>query len=168
MNTVITPKVSPATRQLINRTAAAVLSAYTLTTVHHVYGGLADGAANRLLVPVIMLVPLLIALGTLFIFRRTSTRVALVVFSVVTITSFVILSGILHGGYAHVYKDLIFLLNAPPELYVALNPDEHYPPDNVFFEITGVLEVVTAYFVARYTYRLVRDNRKSNAAEQNT
>jgi len=43
-----------------------------------------------------------------------------------------------------------------------LNPDEHYPPDDIFFEITGVLETVTGYFIALFTYRLIRDRQQSD------
>ena len=32
--------VKPTTKQLINRTALAILAAYALTTIHHIYGGL--------------------------------------------------------------------------------------------------------------------------------
>lgn len=166
MNVVRTPEVSLTTRQIIDRTAVVLLSAYGLTTVHHVYGGLVDSASNRLLVPIIMLFPLLITLGLLYFYRNTRSKTALTVFSIITIVFFVLLSGILHGAYAHVYKDLIFLLNGPSELYIALNPDEHYPPDNVFFEITGILEVVAAFFVARCTYRLVCDSQKSSAVSR--
>jgi hypothetical protein len=77
------------------------------------------------------------------------------------VASLVILSGLLHGGYAHAYKDILFIVGGPPELYFPLNPDEHYPPDDIFFEITGVLDIVTAYFTALFTLRLIRDRQKS-------
>jgi hypothetical protein len=58
------------------------------------------------------------------------------------------------------YKDVLFLLDGPPTLYYALNPNEHYPPDDVFFEITGVLELVTGYLIALFTSRLIRDKQQ--------
>ncbi len=61
--------ISTGTSQLINRAMLAVLAAYALTTVHHIYGGLVDGAPDRLLVPVIMLFPLLIMLWSLHVYR---------------------------------------------------------------------------------------------------
>jgi hypothetical protein len=51
-------------------------------------------------------------------------------------------------------------VNGPPELYYPSNPDEHYPPDNIFLEITGVLDIVTGYFLALLTYRLIRDRQQ--------
>jgi hypothetical protein len=152
--------VTPTTRRLANRTALAILAAYGLTTVHHIYGGLVDEAPNRLRVPFIMAIPSLVALGSLRRYKRTGGRAALATSSTVAVLSWVVLSGIVHGGYAHAYKDILFLADGPPELYYPLNPDEHYPPDNIFFEITGVLETVTAYFIALLTYRLIRDRQQ--------
>jgi hypothetical protein len=156
--------VKPTTGQLINRAALAILAAYALTTVHHVYGGLVDHAPDRLLVPVIMAVPTLVALGALYQYRQTGSRTALAIFSTVAVLAWVVLSGLVHGAYAHAYKDVLFLVDGPPRLYYPLNPQEHFPPDDIFFEITGVLEVVTAYFVGLFTLRLIRDRRQSGYA----
>jgi hypothetical protein len=75
------------------------------------------------------------------------------------VTLFVVVLGLLHGGYAHLYKGILFLSNGPAHLYYPLNPNEHYPPDDIFFEVTGVLDIVTGYVVARSTYRLHEDDR---------
>ncbi|HKH37328.1 MAG TPA: hypothetical protein VKA82_09200 [Rubrobacter sp.] len=152
--------VNPTTKQLINRTALAILAAYALTTVHHIYGGLVDGAPNRLRVPGIMAIPSLVALGSLRRYKRTGSGAALATSTTVAVLAWVVLSGLLHGGYAHAYKDILFLVDGSPKLYYPLNPDEHYPPDDIFFEITGVLETVTAYFIALFTYRLIRDRQQ--------
>ena len=93
------------------------------------------------------------------------TGAALATAAVAGVGAWVLLSGILHGGYAHVYKDALFLLDGPPGLYYPLNPDEHYPPNDLFFEVTGALETVSAFFVALYTYRLLRDRRAGAGAE---
>jgi hypothetical protein len=152
--------LTTSTRQLIKRAALAILAAYTLTFIHHVYGGLVDEDSNRLLVPIIMAVPLLVTLGLLYQYRRTGNGLALATFSIVAVLAWVILLGLLHGGYAHVYKDILFLVNGPPQLYYSLNPNEHYPPDDIFFEITGALDTVTAFFVALFTLQLIRDRQK--------
>jgi hypothetical protein len=149
--------VKTTTRQLIDRAALAILAAYALTTIHHIYGGLVDGASNRLLVPIVMAIPLLVALGSLYRYKRSGSGVALASYSIAAVLGWVILSGLVHGGYAHTYKDILFLLNGSPALYYPLNPSEHYPPDDIFFEITGVLELATGYLIALLTFRLIRD-----------
>jgi hypothetical protein len=143
-------------KQLVTQNALAIAAAYALTTIHHIYGGLVDKAPNRLRVPVIMAVPTLATLAALHRYERTGSQTALVTSATVTSVAWVALSGLLHGGYAHAYKDVLFLTGGPAKLYYPLNPSEHYPPDDLFFEITGVLETATAYLVARSTYRLIR------------
>jgi len=156
-----TNNVNRTTRQSINGAALAILAGYALTTIHHIYGGLVDRAPNRLRVPVIMAIPSLVALGSLYRYKRTGSGAALATSSTVAVLAWVVLSGLVHGGYAHAYKDILFLVDGPPELYYPLNPDEHYPPDDLFFEISGVLEMVTSYFIALFTYRLIRDRQQS-------
>ncbi len=146
------------------RAASAIGLAYALTTVHHIYGGLIDSAPNRLRVPIIMAIPSAVAVGSLFRYRRTGSRAALVTAGTVGSLAWVVLSGLLHGGYAHAYKDILFLLNGPPSLYYPLNPAEHYPPDDLFFEITGVLEIGTAFFVASSMHRVIRDGLLNSRA----
>jgi hypothetical protein len=154
--------VNTTTRQFINKAVLASLVAYAVTTIHHIYGGLFDGAPNRLFVPIIMAVPSLIMLVSLYWYRRTGSRVALSSFSSVAVLFFVIGLGLLHGGYAHTYKDILSLVNGPAEYYYPLNRDEHYPPNDIFFEITGALDMVTGYLVALATVRLIRDRRQSD------
>jgi hypothetical protein len=143
---------------LIKRAALVIGLAYALTTVHHIYGGLVESAPNRLRVPIIMAIPSVVAVGSLYRYRRTGSRAALITAGVVGSLAWVVLSGLLHGGYAHAYKDVLFLLNGPSKLYYPLNPSEHYPPDDLFFEITGVLELGTAFLVAFAMYRVTRDS----------
>jgi hypothetical protein len=148
----------------IERAALVIGLAYALTTVHHIYGGLVDSAPNRLRVPMIMAIPLVVAVGSLYRYRRTGSRVALITAATVGSLAWVVLSGLLHGGYAHAYKDVLFLLKGPSRLYYPLNPSEHYPPDDLFFEITGVLEIGTAFLVAFAMYRVIRDRLSNSSA----
>ena len=150
--------------KLIERAASAIGLAYALTTVHHIYGGLVDSAPNRLRVPIIMAIPSAVAVGSLYRYRRTGSRAALITAGAVGGLAWVVLSGLLHGSYAHAYKDLLFLLNGPSRLYYPLNPSEHYPPDDPFFEITGVLEIGTAFLVASSMYRVIRDRLSNSSA----
>jgi hypothetical protein len=153
------------TAKQIDRAALAMGLAYALTTVHHIYGGLVDAAPIRLRVPIIMAIPTVIAVGSLHRYRKTGSRAALITAGSVGSLAWVVLSGLLHGGYAHAYKDVLFLLNGPSRLYHPLNPSEHYPPDNLFFEITGVLETATALLVAFSMYRVIQDWLSNNSAD---
>lgn len=141
-------------KPLINTAMLAILAAYAITTVHHIFGGVADGAENRLAVPGILLPLVVTAVVSLYLLRRDGRAGALITFGVVAFL-WVLLLGLLHGGYAHLYKDVVFLFGGPAGLYYPLNPSEHYPPDNVFFEVTGVLDFVAAAVVAYTASRLI-------------
>jgi hypothetical protein len=104
------------TAKQIDRAALAMGLAYALTTVHHIYGGLVDAAPIRLRVPIIMAIPTVIAVGSLYRYRKTGSRAALITAGTVGSLAWVVLSGLLHGGYAHAYKDVLFLLNGPSRL----------------------------------------------------
>jgi hypothetical protein len=142
------------TTALIGQAAVALLAAYALTTIHHVYGGLVDKAPNRLLVPIILAPFIVIAMVSLYLLQRSGNGIALITFGTVALL-WTLLLGLLHGGYAHLYKDVLLLVGGPARLYYSLNPGEHYPPDNVFFEVTGALDLVAAAFVAATTLRLI-------------
>lgn len=141
-------------KPLINRAALAILVAYALTTIHHIFGGVVDRAEDRLLIPGILAPLVVVAVVSLYLLRRSGSTAALVTFGIVTLL-WVLLLGLFHGGYTHLYKDIVFLVDGPPSLYYPLNPSEHYPPDNVFFEVTGVLDVVASAFVAYTASRLI-------------
>lgn len=151
------------THPAIHRAALALVVAYSLTTIHHVYGGLVDHITGRLYVPVFLLIPLVLALGLLYRYRQTGSGVALAAYSVIVVVVFGLLLGGVHGGYAHTYKDILYLMGGSSKLYYALNPDEHYPPDNLFFEITGVLEVMTTFWASLAAVRLLRNRQNADS-----
>jgi hypothetical protein len=139
----------------------SLIALYVITTVHHLYGGLALDSPNRLLVPLLLLLPFGTAVASLEWYRRTGRRVAVRTYAGIALVLAVVL-GLVHSAYSHIYKDVLFLLNAPAELYVLLNPDEHYPPDDVFFEITGVIELAAAIAVVVTAIRLLRAVSRSS------
>jgi hypothetical protein len=150
--------------RLTAQALAALATAYGITTVHHLYGGVADGSTRRLMVPLILLPAVLASAGVLVGYRRTGRHTLLVVYACLVTVVVVGLLGLFHGGYAHVYKDLVFLTGAPASWYVGLNPDEHYPPDDLFFELTGVLDLAAAALVGVTTLRMVQAARRRTAA----
>lgn len=158
--------IESTTTRLISKAAYSILILYIITSVHHIYGGLVDADPKRLFVPLLAAVPLGLTQWALHVYRRTGSGAALTWFSVLTVFWWVGIQGLLHGAYAHAYKDLIYLAGVPASeahrYYYNLNPTEHYPPDHLFFELTGVLEFVTAYFIALYTLRLNQDRQKAN------
>ncbi|GAA2041788.1 hypothetical protein GCM10009819_29930 [Agromyces tropicus] len=160
-----TPLVAaePATEHTETRPALlSFITLYVVTTVHHLYGGLVLDAPVRLLVPLLLALPLAGGAAALEWFRRTGRRGAARTYAGIALVVAGVL-GLVHSAYSHLYKDVLFLLRGPAELYVLLNPDEHYPPDDLFFEVTGVIELVAAVVVTVTAIRLLRAASRSAA-----
>lgn len=151
----------PATRAAI----VSLVILFAVTTAHHLYGGLLLGSPNRLLVPVLLLPLVGAAIAALAVFRRTGSTGAARTYVIIALVLAGLL-GIVHSAYSHLYKDVLFLAGGPAELYVLLNPDEHYPPDDVFFEVTGLVELAAAIAVAAPAVRLLRMARTSHPARR--
>jgi hypothetical protein len=76
----------------------------------------------------------------------------------------VVMIGTFEGLYNHVVKNLLYFGGASPALMMRLFPRPTYEmPNDVFFEITGVLQVVPAALAAWHQYRMV-STRASGAA----
>src|SRR4029453_10477235 len=149
--------------RLIRLVAFAFIAQMLLTSIHHVYGGLIYDSTLRLAMPILAVVELLIVLGLLFWYRRSVSGIALALFSIIAVMVGVV-QGMFHALYSHLYKDILFLMGVPAETvrnyFVPLMPNDFiYPPNDIFFEATGILELVTISLIAIYTYRLIQNWR---------
>lgn len=139
----------------------ALVFEYTTTLAHHVYGGLAYRAPERLVIALIIT----IALGaTLALLRRywiQRSRNSLALFAGIVLIVWVLVLGVFEGGYNHAYKDVLFLAGVSPVVALKFHPNlmpGHYiyPPNNALFEITGVLQLLAALAVLISIIRLIR------------
>jgi hypothetical protein len=72
--------------------------------------------------------------------------------------------GLVEGVYNHVVKNALFLFGAPQRWLLQLFPPPRYElPNDAWFEISGVLQVVPAAFAARAALRLALTLRQSGA-----
>jgi len=77
--------------------------------------------------------------------------------------------GTFEGLYNHVVKNLLYFGGAPSALMLRLFPAPTYEmPNDVFFEITGVLQVVPAALAAWYLYRMTQRPRKAQTRRIDT
>ena len=143
------PVSSPHARALLSGAIATLV----LTSVHHVYGAFRYDTPWRnhaAFISLFVIVALVVAFA---VYRRgPATRAGglagwgLIVLSVVFA---VLVFGAFEGGYNHVLKDLLFLVGAPAEWLTRLFPPPKYEmPNDLVFEVTGVLQVVPAAFTA--------------------
>jgi hypothetical protein len=146
--------------QLIKHIRLAFIAQVTLTSLHHVYGGLVYESTFRLSMPVIAVIELLIVLGLLAWYKVSENRAALALFTLMVVLVGVV-QGLFHTLYGHLYKDLLFLAGVPRSAvlhyFAPLLPNDFiYPPNDLIFEITGVLELLTICFIMILTSRLIR------------
>ncbi|PSL29058.1 hypothetical protein [Chitinophaga ginsengisoli] len=130
-----------------------------LTSIHHVYGAIVYHTPWRLhllflSIPVIALTLVLDRLLTPthnrpWIFRS---------YLVLTLLASIILIGVFEGLYNHVLKNILFAAGLPENAMGKLYPPGIYEmPDNLFFEITGVLQGGIAIVLIIYFIRLIRN-----------
>jgi hypothetical protein len=171
----------------------AICAEYVITCIHHVDEGLGFAFGffrlNSLLTPLTFGIPLLIALGLLYLYQKTSHRFVLVAFGITTILWWVIGIGIEDGFYNHTLSVLLFFLRVPLQIMKKVYPT--YPtsilppptaiptipcdgvqfrfcaltPNTVLYEGTGILSFVVACILSLAVYRLIRAMWRSQQAE---
>ena len=128
------------------------------TSVHHVYGAVIYNTPWRLHVlflsiPVISVTALL----TYFIKKKDNLKSSLLFWLhwSIIFTGSIALIGIVEGVYNHFFKDLLFYAGVDRITLLKLFPPPTYEmPNDLFFELTGVLQAVVAVFLINQFVRL--------------
>jgi peroxiredoxin len=137
---------------IVTRGAVATL---VLTSVHHVYGAFAYATPWRLHV-LGLTVPamLVIALSKQRVVRPPTNAVARWAFILTTLAVPILGIGLFEGFYNHLVKDALFFCGAPRALMTRFFPPPTYEmPNDAFFEVTGVAQVVAGALTAWHLYR---------------
>jgi hypothetical protein len=150
--------IAKATTQLV-RAAVAVMA---LTTLHHVYGAYRYHTPFRLHVVAVAAVVTGLVLGARWLYLRRFDFVGLSALAASTLIFPVILIGGFEGGYNHLLKNVLFFGGASRELLTSLFPPPTYElPNDWFFEITGILQIVPAALTVHAFRRFLRANPRS-------
>jgi len=146
---------------LMSRVTRYALGILLLTSVHHAYGAYVYQSPWRLHV-----VPLSIAAGAVIygaerMLRTRGTTaagtIAFWIFCAVALAFPFGMIGLLEGGYNHALKNLLYFGGASPELMTAWFPPPTYElPNDLFFEITGVLQLIPGVMGSYYLLLLIR------------
>jgi hypothetical protein len=126
-----------------------------LTSVHHVYGAIVYDTIWRLHAVALSAAALLVMLAALAISRRFRElalgRVAWWLFWAVNAVVFGLGVGGFEGVYNHVLKNVLWLGGLPlPDLRVLFPAPTYEMPNDIFFEFTGVAQVIPAALAARW------------------
>ncbi|UPK67315.1 hypothetical protein [Chitinophaga filiformis] len=129
-----------------------------LTSIHHIYGAIIYNTPWRLHV-LFLSIPVIIL--TLILDRLLSpvhtNRWIFRLYWILTLLTSIILIGVFEGLYNHVLKNILFFISLPEKDMEKLYPNGIYEmPDNLFFELTGILQGVLVAVLIIYFSRLIR------------
>jgi hypothetical protein len=139
-------------------TAIAVM---LLTMVHHAYGAAIYQTPWRHHIAMVAIPVILILAGSLAVLRQTQTgmaaRIAFWLMIVVTCFIPIIWIGLYEGGYNHVIKDLLYFAGVSSAVLTTLFPPPLYEmPNDLLFEVTGILQCPLALLTAYYVFHMLR------------
>jgi len=147
----------------VRQSLLASLTLLGVTTVHHAYGAWVYDTPWRLHVVGMAVVAGLALLGASTAFTALHpTRWRLLALGVFTLLTggLVAWLGLFEGLYNHVLKDALYLGGASARLLETLFPPPTYTtPDDVGFEVSGLLQVPVAAWVLLAHGRLLRGER---------
>ncbi|WP_437934485.1 hypothetical protein [Sorangium sp. So ce341] len=154
---------------LTRRAALAGVAVMVLTTVHHAIGAVVYRTPWRLHIALLSVPTIAVLLGALAVHRRRAGapagRAAFVVLAAALALVPIAWIGVFEGFYNHVLKDaLYFLAPRSPVLLRLFPPPTYVMPDNVMFEITGVLQVVPAWVAATALARRLLGSRTARSS----
>ena len=109
-------------------------------------------------------------IGSVVVLRRhaddVADHLAFWAFVGVTLGLPVAAIGLFEGAYNHVLKDALYLAGASTSLMIRMFPPPAYElPNDAFFEITGVMQVVPAGVTGWLLYRLVRSRWAASSTD---
>lgn len=144
------------------------LAVLLLTSVHHAYGAYVYDTPWRLHVVFVAGLMAALLLGSFQISRRRSAdlsgRVAFWTFAAVVLVMPVAAIGLFEGGFNHLLKDALYFAGASADVMQRLFPPPAYElPNDVFFEVTGVQQLVLGALTGYQLFRLVGERRRGRA-----
>ena len=155
---------------LMSRVARYALAVLLLTSVHHIYGAYIYDTPWRSHVALVSGLATAAIIGSLLVFRRQpdgiAGNMAFWVFTAVTLVIPVVIIGIFEGGYNHVVKNALYFGGASAAVMCKFFPPPTYElPNDLFFEVTGMLQFFPAMVTGYHLYTLVQKywRARSNA-----
>ena len=161
-------EITPSPERLLaaaQRTVVGGLAVLLLTTVHHLYGAYVYGTPWRNHVAHVAGLGAAVLVGALLVFKRqggtTVGRIALGIVMLGTLVLPVIGIGLFEGGYNHAAKLALYFAGSAPAVMQRFFPPPTYElPNDAFFEVTGVLQLVLGLITGRYLLRVLGERRR--------
>jgi hypothetical protein len=146
---------------------------FSVTTIHHVYGAYIYSTPWRVHAAIVSGIATALIAASAWLLQRhwndgfglAASRVFIPVTFMVPFLGF----GVFEGIYNHSLKVVLYFAHVSPTLMARLFPPPTYEmPNNAFFEITGVLQVIPGLMTGYYLYQFVRGLQNSRDAGSDT
>jgi hypothetical protein len=142
----------------LSRVTRAAYGILLLTSVHHAYGAYIYATPWRLHVVGFAIAAAVLIGVSACVYRwygGIARTLAFWMLCAVTLAFPFAMIGVFEGGYNHVLKDVLYFGGASRALMQTLFPAPAYElPNSVFFEVTGVAQLIPALLGARHLYKL--------------
>ena len=158
-------------RHTARRAFVAGAGVAVATSIHHVYGAIVYHTPWRYHAAVIASIAVAVMLIALRWQRAepdtVAGRAAWWTFWGVNAVVFVLLIGMFEGVYNHAFKNLLYFGGAPLSVVREFFPPPTYElPNDWFFELTGVLQVVPSAVAAYHLARLLAERLRRATASR--
>lgn len=140
---------TPTLPVLMTRAAWWAFAVLMLTSIHHAYGAIRYATPWRMHVLLVSVVTIAILFGARHVAWQqrgwATSSLAFWIFVGTALIVPVVAIGLFEGGYNHCVKDALYMSGASADLMRRLFPPPAYElPNDLFFEVTGVLQVIPA------------------------
>jgi hypothetical protein len=155
------------------RVARHGLAVLLLTSIHHVYGAVIYHTPWRYHAVLVSVAAALVMVGALALARvqygTAVGRVAWWAFALVTLAVPVLTIGAFEGIYNHLVKNVLFFAGASERLMATMFPPPRYEmPNDFWFELTGILQILPAVTAAWLLGRAALENSQGRPPRLST
>jgi hypothetical protein len=145
---------------MIKKTAFYSNVLMLLTSVHHMYGAYIYHTPWRLHI-LFFSIPVMV-FNWVVVTRRTGTKPVFYIFCAVNLVVTVMLIGVYEGVYNHLLKNILYFTGVPTDTMNRLFPPPVYVmPDDVVFEVTGILQGLVLIPLVYWFVLLFRNRTRS-------
>lgn len=153
----------------MTKTLLASAGIIILTVIHHVYGAVIYDTPWRYHVAAFVLPVLLVLVLTYGVYLRrpltTLGKASKWLFMILTLLVPIGVIGLFEGGYNHLVKDILFFGGVPQTALDQLFPAPRYEmPNDLWFEVTGVLQFFIGIHTTAYLFKWWRQCRVEKIA----
>lgn len=152
----------PSQKQNSIRLLISVAVLVVLTSAHHAYGAFVYQTPWRLHTLPINFIIFFVVSGFIFYSHKNlpwgrGARVLAVGLILLTWLGWV---GLYEGFYNHLIKDCLYFLGFSPAVMNTMFPSPMYEmPNNLIFELTGILQLLPLPYIAIYSFKCLRDSK---------